>query len=767
MPGDIPFVSGVPVLRVEDARLLTGGGQFLDDRVVSDLTHAAVVRSPHPHARIIDIDVAAARVIPGVLLVLTGDDYVGDMLGFIPCQDACQTRDGKTRPDLPFPALARKRVLYVGEAVALVVAETEVIARDAAELVEVTYEPLSANTDLDRAGEDGTPILWPQCPANEVFYVTQGDQQSTDTEFANAAHIVHQRLVNQRVSANPLEARGYIGCFSDDKYELYGGVHSPHLFRTQLTRDIFHIEENQLRIVTGDVGGSFGMRGALFAEIVLVLWAAQRVGRPVKWAASRTESFVSDHHGRDVISDAELALDDAGNFVGLRVSIKTNMGAYLSIKGPRSPLNALTLLAGCYKIAACDVSASGVMTNTVPTAPYRGAGGPEAAYVLERLIDKAATEIGSDRVDLRRRNLINAADMPYDTGLGLTYDCGAFEEVMDQALSLADYSGFDARRAVSVKAGKRRGVGVCNVLEQTGRPSIEGADLRINADGGVTLAVGTAPQGQGHETIFKQLVCEALGVTPGQVSVITGDTAKTSVGGGTFNSRSAVCGGAAVEIVKQKLIEKCRDLAVDHLEAAIEDIEFSAGMFQVMGTDRRISFIDVAMAEGGVGEVAEYSPDAPTFPQGCHICELEIELDTGIVSVQSYVTVDDVGTILNPMTLEGQIHGGVAQGIGQALLEQIHYDPVSGQILSGSFMDYAMPRADDVCEFTSGSHPVPTRSNPLGVKGAGEAGTVGALPAVMCAVADALADIGGGDINMPATPERVWQLLAKAAGARA
>jgi len=764
VPANIPFVSGAPVLRVEDERLLTGGGQFIDDRVVSGLAHAAIIRSPHPHARIVDVDVAVALAMPGVLLVLTGEEYAADGLGFIPCQDACQTRDGAPRADLPFPALARERVLYVGEAVALVVAETDVIARDAAELVAVIYDPLPANTALDCASKDATPRLWPQCPANEVFYATQGDPQSTDAAFAKAAHIVRQRLVNQRVSANPLEARGYIGHFSDDKYELYGGVHSPHLFRTQLTRDVFHIEEDQLRIVTGDVGGSFGMRGALFAEIVLVLWAAQKLGRPVKWAASRTESFVSDHHGRDVLSDAELALDGDGKFVGLRVLIKTNMGAYLSIKGPRSPLNALTLLAGCYKIATSDVSASGVVTNTVPTAPYRGAGGPEAAYILERLIDKAATETGIDRVDLRRRNLIAAADMPYDTGLGLTYDCGAFEEVMDEALSLADYAGFAGRRAASLMAGKRRGVGVCNVLEQTGRPSIEGADLRIGSDGAVTLAVGTAPQGQGHETIFKQLVCDELGIAPDRVSVITGDTAKTTVGGGTFNSRSAVCGGAVVEIVKQKLIERCRDLAADYLEAAVEDIEFFSGMFEIMGTDRRMSLIDVAMAAGGVGEAAEYSPEAPTFPQGCHICEVEIDIETGVVSVERYITVDDVGTILNPMTLEGQIHGGVAQGIGQALLEQIQYDGVSGQIVSGSFMDYVMPRADDICDITSGSHPVPTRSNPLGVKGAGEAGTVGALPAVMCAVADALTDIGGGDIDMPATPERIWQLLAKGCG---
>ncbi|NKB21475.1 MAG: molybdopterin-dependent oxidoreductase [Alphaproteobacteria bacterium] len=759
MSSDLSFELGAPVPRVEDERLLIGGGQFLDDRAFPDMVHAAVVRSPHPHARIMKIDITVAQVIPGVLLILTGEDYAAAGLGSIPCQDACETRDGMPRPDLPFPALARKRVLYVGEAVAFVVAESDVIARDAAELVEVKYDPLPSNTDLDKAGD--TPVLWPQCLENEVFYATQGDAQSTDRAFADAAHIVHQRLVNQRISANPLEVRGYIGCFEGGKYKLLGGVHSPHLFRTQLTRDVFHINEDQLRIVTGDVGGSFGMRGALFPEIILVLWASQKLGRPVKWLASRTESFVSDHHGRDVISDAELALNGAGKFLGLRVAIKANIGAYLSIKGPRSALNALTLQAGCYKIAACDVNASGIMTNTVPTAPYRGAGGPEAAYILERLIDKAAIETGFDRVEIRRRNLISTADMPYDTGLGLTYDCGEFEAVMDQALALADISGFEERRAASLIAGKRRGIGVCNVLEQTGRPSIEGADLRIDAEGRVTLAVGTAPQGQGHETIFKQLICEALGVMPEQVAVVTGDTVATNVGGGTFNSRSAVCGGAAVEIVKQKIIERCRNLAADQFEAAVEDIEFSSGQFQITGTDRCISLIDVAIAEGGVGEAAEFSPDTPTFPQGCHICEVEIDSDTGIVSVERYVTVDDVGTVLNPLTLEGQIHGGVVQGIGQALLEEIHYDPASGQILSGSFMDYAMPRADDICSFASGSHPVPTKTNSLGVKGAGEAGTVGALPAVMCAVADALADIGGRDIDMPATPERVWQVIAK------
>jgi len=378
---------------------------------------------------------------------------------------------------------------------------------------------------------------------------------------------------------------------------------------------------------------------------------------------------------------------------------------------------------------------------------------------MERLIDKACNETGFDRVDLRRRNLIGPADMPYDNGLGLTYDCGAFEDVMDKALILADVSGYDDRRLVSLNSGKRRGIGVCNVLEQTGRPSIEGATLRLDTEGGITLAVGTAPQGQGHETIFKQLVCESLGVMPDRVMIVTGDTAMTEVGGGTFNSRSAICGGAVVARVKQKLIERCYGLAAVHLEVAVTDLRFSSGQFYIVGTDRRISLMDIARSEGGMEETAEFSPEAPTFPQGCHVCEVEIDPETGDVSIERYVTVDDVGNILNPSILEGQIHGGVAQGIGQALLEEIRYDPISGQILNGSFMDYAMPRADNFCNITSGSHPIPTDVNPLGVKGAGEAGTVGALPAVMCAVADALADVGGSDINMPAAPERIWQAL--------
>ena len=760
MSSESPFVSGAPVTRVEDHRLLTGGGQFLDDQIFPGMAYAAVVRSPHAHADIVGIDLSRAKDAPGVLLVLTGKDYAADGLGSIPCQDVCFTRDGDPLPKLPFPALASNRVLYVGDAVALVIAESDVAARDAAEMVEVSYDLLPPVVSFQEPRQLVVNPVWQGCPVNEVFHEEQGDRQSTDMAFAGAAHIVRQTMINQRVSANPLEPRGYIGCYEADRYILHGGVHSPHLFRAQLAKDIFKTTEDRLRLITGDVGGSFGMRGALFPEIVLVLWAARKLGRAVKWVASRSESFLSDHHGRDLSSTAELALDKSGKFLGLRVLARANLGAYISVKGPRSALNALTMLAGCYQIPACFVQADGVMTNTIPTAPYRGAGGPEAAYIIERLIDKSARELNLDRVELRRRNLIPEIAMPYDTGLGLTYDCGQFEQVLDKALSVADFDDYEQRRAASRDAGKIRGLGICNVIEQTARPNKEAAEIGFDDDGRVTVFLGTAPQGQGHETIFRQLACEALGIEPDNVTVKTGDSDRTSVGGGTFNSRSAVCGGAAVHHAAQEVIRRGGELAADQLEAAIGDIVFADGLFKVAGTDRSLSFKEIVSVAGGFSEEAVYLPDAPTIPLGCHICEIEIDPDTGVISVDRYVTIDDVGTVINPLLLEGQIHGGVAQGIGQALFEQVHYDPESGQLLTGSFMDYTMPRADDLCSFISETHPVPTALNPLGVKGAGEAGTVGALPAVMCAVADALEPYGGGDIEMPATPERVWQILS-------
>lgn len=749
------YAPGESVPRSEDRRLLTGGGVYLDDFQANGQAQAAFVRSPHAHAGIVAVDPAAALALPGVLAVLTGSDYRDDGLGGLPCYDRCTRRDG-TPMEAPFhPALPADRVRFVGEPVAMVVAETAAVARDAAERVVIEYTPLPA---VLGAGE--SPALHEAFADNEAFFARAGDSAATAAAFSGARHVVEQTLHDQRVTANTMEPRGYLGSFdaATGRFTLRGGVHSPHVLCGQLARELFHLPEDRFRVVTGDVGGSFGMRGAVYPELVLVLWAARRLGRPVKWVASRGEGLIGDDQGRDMTSEAALALDEDGNFLGLRVSVTANMGAWLGVKGPRSSLNTLNLLSGVYRFPTKDISVAGIFTNTNPTSPYRGAGGPEAAYILERLIDKAARETGLDRVELRRRNLIGEAAMPYDTGLGLVYDSGAFGAVMEKAMALADVPGFDGRRSESRARNRLRGLGICNAIEQTARPGREGASIALDEAGRVTVRIGTASQGQGHETLWKQLVCGALGWSPDRVEIWDGDSDGTISGGGTFNSRSAVCGGMAVRAAAEKIVARGRDLAADRLEAAPADIAFSEGRFVIAGTDRSVSLVDIAASAGGLSEEAEYSSESPTFPNGTHICEVEIDSESGRVEIVSYVAVDDVGVELNPLLLAGQIHGGVAQGIGQALMEAVVFDPGSGQNLTGSFMDYAMPRASDVCSFRTGSHPVPTALNPLGVKGAGEAGTCGALPAAMCAICDALAC---DDIGMPATPETVWRVLAR------
>jgi aerobic carbon-monoxide dehydrogenase large subunit len=752
----VPFAPGESVPRSEDWRLLTGGGRFLDDCTAPDPIVAAFVRSPHAHAHIVSIKTAEILRIPGVLAVLTGADYRADGLGFLPCQDQCRRRDGSPMVAPLRPAVPEDRVRFVGEPVAMVIAETDAIARDAAERLVITYEPLPAVL-----GAGGSPPLHDSFADNEAFYKTAGDASETASVFSGARHIVEQTLHNHRVTANTMEPRGYLGEYdaASEHFTLRGGVHSPHTLRGQLARDVFHLPEDRFRVITGDVGGSFGMRGAIYPELALVLWAARRIGRPVKWVASRSEGLTGDDHGRDVSSHAALALDGDGNFLGLRVSITANMGAWLGIKGPRSPLNTLNLLSGLYHFPAKDISVAGIFTNTNPISPYRGAGGPEAGYILERLIDKAARETGFDRIELRRRNLIGEDAMPYDTGLGLVYDCGAFGVVMEKALVLADVAGFAGRRAASQARGRRRGLSICNAIEQTARPGLEGAAIEISEQGGAIVRVGTASQGQGHETIWKQLVCGRLGFAPDRVRVLDGDSEGVLVGGGTFNSRSAVSGGMAVTRAVEEIIERGREIASTLLEATIADIAFEDGCFTIVGTDRSVSLDEIAASVKGLTEEANYSADAPTFPNGTHICEVEIDGETGRVEIASYVAVDDVGVELNPMLLAGQIHGGVAQGIGQALMEAVIFESDSGQNLTGSFMDYAMPRADDLCFIETGSHSVPTALNPLGVKGAGEAGTVGALPATMCAICDAL---GTDDVPMPATPEVIWRVLTGA-----
>ena len=762
--------TGRPVKRGEDSRLLTGRGLFLDDRRTPDTAHAAFVRSPHAHALILSVDAAAARAIPGVLGVLTGEDYAADGLGVLGCGERAVRRDGSAMWVPPRPALPADRARHVGEAVVMVVAGTEAIARDAAELVRVDYRPLDAVTGTARARDPDAPLVWDCCPANEAFVARAGDPRAFDRVRAEAAHVVRQRLTNQRISANSIEPRGAFGSFDavSGRFTLNAGVHSPHLLRDILARDVFGLPPARFRIVTGDIGGSFGMRGATYPELVLVLWAARRLARPVKWIATRGEGLVSDDHGRDAISDACMALDSDGRILGLRVALTVNMGAYLAVKGPRAPLNAMSLLSGVYRIPVFDLEATGVHTHTNPTSPYRGAGGPEAGFIVERLLDKAARAMGEDRVELRRRNLIGEAGMPYDTGLGWVYDSGAFARSMDIAARRADLEGYDARRAASLGAGRMRGMGICNAIEQTARSGAEEATIRLDADGGVTVCVGTAPQGQGHETVYRQLAGAALGPDIGGIRVVTGDTDAVPTGGGTFNSRSLVCGGTAVMLAADDLAEAGKDIAAEILEAARTDIEFGEGRYTVAGTDRWASLTDVAAkSHEGLGGRARYAPDSATFPNGTHVCEVEIDPETGETAILRYLAVDDVGTAINPLLLDGQIHGGVAQGIGQALLERIVFDADSGQNLTGSFMDYAMPRADDLCFVQTEYNPVPTSLNPLGAKGAGEAGTVGALPAVMCAVADALGTEEAADFDMPATSERIWRAMkGRIAGTR-
>ncbi len=723
------------------------------------------MRSPHAHARILTIDMAEARAVPGVLAVLTGEDYAADGLGLLTCGEHALRRDGSPMRVPPHPALPIDRVRHVGEAVVMVIAETEAIARDAAERVRVDYEPLGAMTDTARAHARDAPLVWDDCPDNEAFVARVGDRHACDRVEAEAAYLVEQRLVNQRVAANSMEPRGAFAFFDGDvgRFTLYAGVHSPHLLRVTLARDIFGLPPRCFRIVTGDIGGSFGMRGATYPELVLVLWAARRLARPVKWIATRSEGLISDDHGRDVISDARLALDSEGRILGLRAAVTVNLGAYLAVKGPRSPLNTLSLLSGVYRIPVFDLEAVGVYTHTNATSPYRGAGGPEAAYIIERLLDKAARTLRVDRIALRRRNLIGEPAMPYDTGLGWVYDSGAFERAMDIAVRQADLEGYDIRRVASRRIGRLRGVGICNAIEQTARSGAEEAAIRLDRDGGVTVCVGTAPQGQGHETVYHQLVSAALGLDVDAIRVLTGDTDVISTGGGTFNSRSLVCGGTAVILAAEDLTDAGREIAAEILEAAKTDIAFAAGRYAVAGTDRSVSLIDVAARTSeGLNGGARYAPDSATFPNGTHVCEVEIDPETGEAAIARYVAVDDVGTVINPLLLDGQIHGGVAQGIGQALFERIVFDRENGQNLTGSFMDYAMPRADDLCFVETGSSPVPTALNPLGAKGAGEAGTVGALPAVMCAIADALGSEEAEDLDMPATPERIWRILSRA-----
>jgi carbon-monoxide dehydrogenase large subunit len=769
------FGIGQPVPREEDPYLVRGAGRYVDDVKLVGQTRAYVLRSPHAHARIRAIDTQRAKASPGIVLVLTGNDPALLALGLQRPWHPRKRRDGSPAFISPQPLLARERVRYIGDPVALVVAETLDQAKDAAELIDVDYETLPAVPTTEAAMVPGAPAVWEECPDNVAFLHELGDKAAVEKAFAAADHVIRHRMVISRLTTNAMEPRGCLAEYDprEDRTTLRCTVQVPHVMRRTMAEEIFKVPETQFRIIAENVGGGFGMKGALYPEYPLTALAAKLLGRPVKWMSDRSEGFLSDEHCRDNVSAAELALDKDGRFLGFRVRTHANIGAYHSSdRNAGPPTNNLGVLAGTYVLPAIHVEVNATLTNTMMTGHYRGAGRPEAAYVLETMVDLAARELAIDPAELRRRNTIPADAMPYQTALIYTYDCGDFGKNLADCLAKSDYAGFAARRAASEQHGKLRGIGLSSTVASTNVGLIERAELRFDPTGTLTMALGTQDHGQGHATSFRQIIADKLGISPDRVRFLQGDTDQVAIGTGTFGSRSMIAGGTALLAAADKVITKGKTLAAHFMEADEHDIVFERGKFTVAGTDKAISLTDVAArcfvpknlpkgVEPGLFESGTFDGGHRTFPNGCHIVEAEIDRATGAVTIVRYTAVEDVGHMINPLLVAGQVHGGIAQGIGQALLENIVYDS-SGQLISGSFMDYAMPRADDLCAFDLGENEVPTKTNPLGVKGAGESGTVGALPAVMNAINDALAGIGAPYVQMPATPEKVWRAIAAA-----
>ncbi|MFM9969761.1 MAG: xanthine dehydrogenase family protein molybdopterin-binding subunit [Burkholderiales bacterium] len=770
------FGVGQSVQRFEDPRLLRGHGQFVNDTFLHNQAHAIVVRSTHAHANIKSVATAAALAAPGVLAVYTGADYAASGLG-APAPVMKRTRvDGSPMFARGHPVIAKDRVHYVGEPVAMVVAETLSQARDAAELVEVDYDPLPSVVNGAKAVKPGSPAVWDECPDNRSHMQELGDKAATEAAFAKAAFIVKRRYEVTRLHAQYMEPRGVVGDYDvrNERYVLYADVQYPHRVREMLSNRVFKLPAHRIHVITHDVGGGFGTKGWQYPEHRLMLWAAKQLGRPVKWNCERSEVILADEHARENITEIELALDAEGKFLGLRANVEANVGAYVSSdRNLLAPFGAMRALTGNYIFPAAYAQTHAVMSNVNSSAPYRGAGRPEAIYAIERIIDDAARELKLDPTELRRKNLIPSSALPMKSALGYNYDCGEFERGMDMTIKAADVAGFPARRTQAKARGKLRGLSVVNAIEMAAGAGIEEAEVRFNTGGTLTVIVGTKNQGQGHDTMYKQILVERLGVDPADVEFVDGDTDRLAYGMGTSGSRSTVMGGSAVYMAAEKLIAKGKKIAAHILETAEADIVFGEGKFTVTGTDKSVAIKDVARAafqpaklpkglEPGFYETGTFNSTDFTFPNGSHACEVEIDPDTGEVKLINYVVVDDVGTVINPLTLKGQIHGGVAQGAGQILMEKIVYDEDSGQLLSASLMDYAIPRADDMCDMEIHSNPVPTKRNPLGAKGAGEAGVVGAMPAVMNAIANALADVGVKHFDMPATSERVWRAMQSA-----
>jgi carbon-monoxide dehydrogenase large subunit len=766
---------GQSARRIEDPRLIQGLGRYSDDVNVARQAYAVIVRSPHAHATICSIDTGAARAASGVVAVLTGEDLAKDKLGNLPSDGGRKRPDGSGAFTTPRPALARGRARHVGDPVAVVIADTTQQAVDAAELVAVDYDPLPAAIGASAASVSGAPRVWDEVADNVAFVWEAGNRESVDRAFAAAKHVTRLDFIVTRVAAAPLEPRAAVGEYDrrSGRYTLYTGIQAPHGLRTLLADQVFKVPHASLRVVTAEVGGSFGMKSGVYPEHVIVLWAARRLGRPVKWTSDRREGMVTDEAGRDNVSSAELALDADGMFLGLRVAIGLDIGAYLTPRSAGPGTNNVGGIAGVYRTPAIHVRTTGIHTNTTPTGPYRGAGRPEATYAIERVIDVAARELGVDPLALRRKNMIPASAMPFKTGLVFTYDCGEFARGMDMALTMADHAGFDARRKASQTSGKLRGLGIANPIEVAGGPytavNPDTAEIRVNADGSVSVFTGSTSMGQGNETAYTQIVHDRLGVPHERIQVFWGDSDALGAGRGNGGSGALTVGGSAVTKATEKIIERGRRIAAHMLEAAPQDVALRDGKFTVAGTDKGVTWANVARTsyvprqlpagmEPGFSETAAFTPPAVTFPNGTHVCEVEIDPDTGTIAIPRYTVVDDVGRMVNPMLVKGQIHGGIVQGLGQALYENLAYDG-TGQLLSGTFMDYAMPRADDMPAFDVGAHEVPTQVNPLGAKGVGEAGTVGALPALLNAVNDALAPLGVRHLDMPLTPARVWEAI--------
>lgn len=777
---------GESVLRKEDYRFLTGAGQYTDDITLTRMTHAVFVRSPHAHALIKSINTTAAKAAPGVIGVLDGKDVANDKLNGLPCGWLITSTDGQPMKEPPHPVLALDKVLYVGDHVVMVVAETLEQAKNAAELVEVDYETLPAVVDV-RDAKKGT-ALHDAAPDNQCYHWALGEKALVDEAFTKAAHITKLDLINNRLVPNAMEPRVAIGSYSraNDDYTLYVSNQNPHVERLLMTAFVMGLPEHKVRVIAPDVGGGFGSKIYLYAEDVCLTWASKKLNRNIKWVCERGEAFLSDAHGRDHSSHAELALDKDGKFLALRVHTDANLGAYLSTFSTCVPtILYATLLAGQYTTPLVYVEVDAWFTNTAPVDAYRGAGRPEATYLLERIVSRAAFELGLSQDEIRRRNFIT--EFPYQTPVALQYDTGDFVACMDASQKLADVAGFKARQEASKASGKLRGIGYSSYIEACGlAPSnIAGAlgaraglfecgEVRVHPTGSVTVFTGSHSHGQGHETTFAQVVASRLGISVDAVDIVHGDTGRVPFGMGTYGSRSISVGGAAIMKALDKIEAKAKKIAAHLMEAADTDIDFANGEFTVRGTDKKIPFGTVALTayvphnypletlEPGLNETAFYDPTNFTFPSGTYIAEVEVDPETGVVRLDRFTAVDDFGTIINPMIVEGQVHGGLVQGIGQAMTENCVYDRETGQLLTGSFMDYAMPRADEFPQFNIGHICTPCTHNPLGTKGCGEAGAIGSPPSIINAVLDALAPLGVKDLDMPATPHRVWEAIQSA-----